>query len=83
MSPSRPSGNVIRANRATRPRCTYRAAPTTPTSPGSEAAEVMLRKRLVHRTAWFLVGAIIFVPASQAFPPLEEDGILIFMGATE
>ena len=42
----------------------------------SAAAEVMLRKRLVRRTAWFLVGAIIFVPASQASPPLEEDGIL-------
>jgi hypothetical protein len=46
----------------------------------SAAAEVMLRKRLVRRTAWFLVGAIVFVPASQAFPPLEEDGILIFVG---
>lgn len=46
----------------------------------SAAAEVMLRKRLVRRTAIFLVGAIIFVPASQVFPPLEEDGILIFVG---
>jgi hypothetical protein len=46
----------------------------------SAAAEVMLRKRLVRRTAWFLVGAVIFVPASQVFPPLEEDGILIFVG---
>lgn len=44
------------------------------------AAAVMLRKRLVRRTAIFLVGAIIFVPASQIFPPLEEDGILIFVG---
>jgi hypothetical protein len=40
----------------------------------------MLRRRLVRRTALFLVGAIIFVPASQVFPPLEEDGILIFVG---
>src|SRR4029077_6352216 len=46
----------------------------------SAAAEVMLRKRLGRRTALFLVGAIIFVPASQIFPPLEEDGILIFVG---
>jgi len=46
----------------------------------SAAAEVMLRRRLVRRTALFLVGAIIFVPASQVFPPLEEDGILIFVG---
>jgi len=47
----------------------------------SAAAEVMLRKRLVRRTAWFLVGAVLFVPVSQAFPPLELDGILIFVGA--
>jgi len=46
----------------------------------SAAAEVMLRKRLVRRTAWFLVGAVLFVPVSQAFPPLELDGILIFVG---
>jgi hypothetical protein len=46
----------------------------------SLAAEVMLRRRLVRRTAWFLVGAVLFVPAIQVFPPLEEDGILIFVG---
>jgi hypothetical protein len=46
----------------------------------SAAAEVMLRRRLVRRTAWFLVGAILFVPVSQAVPPLEVDGILIFVG---
>ncbi|HEY1866021.1 MAG TPA: hypothetical protein VGG55_03030 [Candidatus Acidoferrales bacterium] len=46
----------------------------------SAAAEVMLRRRLVWRTAWFLVGAVLFVPVSQAFPPLELDGILIFVG---
>ncbi len=44
------------------------------------AAEVMLRRRLVARTAWFLVGAVIFVPASQIFPPVELDAIWIFMG---
>jgi hypothetical protein len=46
----------------------------------SLAAEVVLRRRLVRRTALFLVGAVVFVPASQAFPPLEVDGILIFVG---
>ena len=46
----------------------------------SEAAEVMLRRRLVWRTAWFLVGVVIFLPASQVFPPLELDSILIFVG---
>jgi hypothetical protein len=44
------------------------------------AAEVMLRRRLVWRTAWFLVGAVLFIPVSQAFPPLELDNIVIFVG---
>lgn len=44
------------------------------------AAEVVLRRRLVRRTAWFLVGAVLFVPASQVFPPIALDSILIFMG---
>jgi len=44
------------------------------------AAEVMFRRRLVRRTAWFLLGAVIFMPASQAFPPLELDSILILVG---
>ncbi len=40
----------------------------------------MLRRRLVYRTAWFLLGAVAFLPASQVFPPLELDAILIFVG---
>jgi hypothetical protein len=44
------------------------------------AAEVMLRRRLLHRTAWFLLGAVAFLPASQLYPPLELDAILIFIG---
>ncbi len=44
------------------------------------AAEVMLRRRLVWRTAWFLVGAVLFMPVSEAFPPLELDKIVIFVG---
>jgi hypothetical protein len=47
----------------------------------SAAAEVVLRRRLVWRTALFLVGAILFLPVCQAFPPLELDRILIFVGA--
>ena len=47
----------------------------------SAAAEVMLRRRLLHRTAWFLLGAVAFLPASQVYPPLELDAILIFVGA--
>ncbi len=46
----------------------------------SAAAEVMLRRRLLHRTAWFLLGAVLFLPASQIYPPLELDAILIFVG---
>ncbi len=46
----------------------------------SAAAEVMLRRRLIARTAWFLAGAVIFLPSSQVFPPLEMDAILIFVG---
>jgi len=46
----------------------------------SAAAEVMFRRRLWRRTAWFLIGAVVFVPASQVFPPLELDAILIFVG---
>lgn len=46
----------------------------------SAAAEVMLRRRLLHRTAWFLLGAVTFLPASQLYPPLELDAILIFVG---
>jgi hypothetical protein len=46
----------------------------------SAAAEVMLRGRLVRRTALFLLGAVLFVPVSQAFPPLELDSIMIFVG---
>lgn len=46
----------------------------------SAAAEVVLRRRLVKRTAFFLVGIIIFVAASQVFPALEIDSILVFGG---
>jgi hypothetical protein len=47
---------------------------------GSSAAEYALRRRLLNRTAFFLLGAIAFVFSSGRYPPLELDGILIFMG---
>jgi hypothetical protein len=47
----------------------------------SAAAELVLRRRLVRRTAFFLVGIILFVLASQEFPALELDAIMIFGGA--
>jgi hypothetical protein len=45
------------------------------------AAEILFRRRLVNRTGWFLLGAVVFVPASQIYPPLEIDRIWIFAGA--
>jgi hypothetical protein len=44
------------------------------------AAAILFRRNLVRRTGWFLLGAVIFVPASQVFPPLELDRIWIFAG---
>jgi hypothetical protein len=46
----------------------------------SAAAELVVRRRLVRRSAFFLVGVIVFVVASQMFPALELDAILIFAG---
>jgi len=46
----------------------------------SSAAEFSLRKRLLNHTAIFLLGALAFVVASNRYPPLELDGILIFIG---
>jgi hypothetical protein len=46
----------------------------------SAAAEVLLRRRLFRRTGWFLLGAVLFIPVSKLYPPLELDAILIFVG---
>ena len=46
----------------------------------SAAAEVRLWRRLVRRTVWVLAGSILFVPVGRAFPPLDFDGIVIFVG---
>src|SRR6201997_5331466 len=46
----------------------------------SAAAEYVLRRRLLNRTAVFLLGAIAFVVASGRYPALDLDGILIFIG---
>ncbi|MFY9529405.1 MAG: hypothetical protein WBC04_00705 [Candidatus Acidiferrales bacterium] len=47
---------------------------------GSVAAEFALRRKLLGRTAFFLIGALGFVLAGGRYPPLELDGILIFIG---
>src|SRR5580704_14177550 len=46
----------------------------------STAAEFLLRKNLLNRTGLFLHGAIAFVAASNRYPALDLDGILIFIG---
>ena len=47
----------------------------------SAAAEVMFRRRLVLRTAIFLLGSLAFPYVSQIYPPLDIDLMLIFFGA--
>ena len=46
----------------------------------SAAAEVMFRRRLFKRTAVFLAGSLVFPYASQWFPPLDLDLMLVFFG---
>ena len=46
----------------------------------SSAAEFALRRSLLNRTAVFALGCLAFVTASLRYPPLELDGILIFIG---
>jgi hypothetical protein len=43
-------------------------------------AELSLRKRLLNRTAIFVLGALAFITASVRYPPLELDGVFIFIG---
>ncbi len=46
----------------------------------SPEAELAFRRRLLNLTAIFLLGAIAALAAALSYPPLELDGILIFMG---
>ena len=46
----------------------------------STEAELVLCRRLLNRTAIFLLGVLAFLVASRWYPPLELDGILIFIG---
>jgi hypothetical protein len=47
----------------------------------SAAAEVMFRRRLLKRTAFFLAGSLAFPYVSQIYPPLDLDLMLVFFGA--
>jgi len=40
----------------------------------------MFRRRLVKRTAIFLAGSLLFPYASQIYPPLDIDMMLVFFG---
>ena len=44
------------------------------------AAEFQFRRKLLNRTGLFLLGSIAFVTSAVRYPPLELDGILIFIG---
>ena len=46
----------------------------------SRAAELVFRRRLVGRTAIFLIGSLAFPYVSQIFPPLDLDLMLVFFG---
>jgi hypothetical protein len=46
----------------------------------SMAAELLFRRRLVSRTAIFLLGSLAFPYVSQIYPPLDLDLMLIFFG---
>jgi hypothetical protein len=46
----------------------------------STLAELSLRRRLLNRTAFFVLGALAFVAIAARYPPLELDGVLIFVG---
>jgi hypothetical protein len=46
----------------------------------SDAAELVFRRRLISRTAFFLVGSLAFPYVSQIYPPLDLDLILVFFG---
>src|ERR1700674_3368807 len=46
----------------------------------SIAAELLFRRRLVGRTAVFLVGSLAFPYVSQIYPPLDLDLMLVCFG---
>ena len=43
-------------------------------------AGALLRRRLLYRTAIYLLGAVAFLPVVHYFPPLELDAMYIFLG---
>ena len=45
-----------------------------------QLAALIFRRRLVYLTGIFLLGAMAFFPAAQSYPPLELDGMFVFLG---
>jgi len=45
-----------------------------------QLAALVFRRRLVYITAIFLLGTVAFLPATQRYPPLDLDGMLVFLG---
>lgn len=45
-----------------------------------QLAAFVFRRRLVYLTAFFLLGTMAFLPAAQSYPPLDLDGMLVFLG---
>jgi hypothetical protein len=45
-----------------------------------QLAAFVFRRRLLYLTAIFLLGTIAFLPAVHSYPPLELDGMLVFLG---
>jgi len=43
-------------------------------------AALVFRRRLLYLTAIFLLGTIAFLPAVRDYPPIELDGMLVFLG---
>src|SRR5208282_1444114 len=46
----------------------------------AQLAALVFRRRLVYITAVFLLGTVAFFPATQGYPPLDLDGMLVFLG---
>jgi len=45
-----------------------------------QLAALVFRRRLVYITAIFLLGTVAFLPATQSYPPLDLDSMLVFLG---
>jgi hypothetical protein len=56
------------------------AAPCPSCGMDAGDAQAKFRQAFANRTAIFLVGALGFVVASGLYPPLEIDGMMIFVG---